>query len=487
MSLEVFGILFAGFLTLCIYSFLYKDNPFYRFAEYLFVGVSAGYTLARAFNDVFDKKIWGPLADPAPGNSVEWTLFIPVILGIFLILKLVPQVSWLSRWALAFVVGGTIGLSMTSRFKSDVIEQIKATISPFQAAELPSKELHRQLVMSSENLKTHAQGSTEAEFLALNQFYTKYHHYLRVELKRTSGFEVTSPSFPAKSVNSAIEMERTALQAQASAMGKLLSELQRLSNQTPLLSDRLRSELQKLERKTALYVKDGSRGSSDKEIVDQVFFLESDFKRKTSDLKKFRKLQTSFSDGVESLRVKLSEGSAQFKSAPQVLMKDPRLWVTQESSRWQKLTEVLQVLRSVSVQCAELAGIVSRNAGDADLSLGSWQGMASLQSSIKSRLKMTSSLLSADLSSADPVDWKGLLYGFIIAVMALSILIYFFFSTEHVGAVGVSATLGIYFLMICFGSSFGFTIMARISLLIGRVSFLTGKFWQTLLSVFGGG
>ena len=42
---KIIGIWIAAFLTLCIYSFLYRDNPFYRFAEYLFVGVSLGYSI----------------------------------------------------------------------------------------------------------------------------------------------------------------------------------------------------------------------------------------------------------------------------------------------------------------------------------------------------------------------------------------------------------------------------------------------------------
>ena len=33
----------GAILTLAIFSFLYKDNPFYKFAEHLVVGVSAGY------------------------------------------------------------------------------------------------------------------------------------------------------------------------------------------------------------------------------------------------------------------------------------------------------------------------------------------------------------------------------------------------------------------------------------------------------------
>jgi len=35
------GTWVAAFLTLSIFSFLYKDNPFYKFAEHLMVGVSA--------------------------------------------------------------------------------------------------------------------------------------------------------------------------------------------------------------------------------------------------------------------------------------------------------------------------------------------------------------------------------------------------------------------------------------------------------------
>ncbi|MGH7681903.1 MAG: hypothetical protein ACRENN_07950 [Candidatus Eiseniibacteriota bacterium] len=68
----------------------------------------------------------------------------------------------------------------------------------------------------------------------------------------------------------------------------------------------------------------------------------------------------------------------------------------------------------------------------------------------------------------------------ILVVGLLSTLIFFFFSKEHKGALGGSARLGIYFLMISFGASYGYTVMARISLLIGRVMFLLDD-WLGLL------
>jgi hypothetical protein len=51
-------------------------------------------------------------------------------------------------------------------------------------------------------------------------------------------------------------------------------------------------------------------------------------------------------------------------------------------------------------------------------------------------------------------------------------LVYFFFSKEHTGAFGRMSRVGIWVLMVAFGASFGYTVMARISLLIGRIEFL---------------
>ena len=56
----------------------------------------------------------------------------------------------------------------------------------------------------------------------------------------------------------------------------------------------------------------------------------------------------------------------------------------------------------------------------------------------------------------------------IILIGVISGLVYFFFSKEHTGIVGKVSRIGVYFLMIKFGASFGFAVMGRISLLIGR-------------------
>jgi hypothetical protein len=58
----------------------------------------------------------------------------------------------------------------------------------------------------------------------------------------------------------------------------------------------------------------------------------------------------------------------------------------------------------------------------------------------------------------------------IILLGVSSVLFYFFFSIEHSGAGRAVARTGIIFLMISFGAGFGYTVMARMSLLIGRLT-----------------
>lgn len=72
----------------------------------------------------------------------------------------------------------------------------------------------------------------------------------------------------------------------------------------------------------------------------------------------------------------------------------------------------------------------------------------------------------------------------IVAVGVLSVLFYFFFSREHTGALGSVSRVGILFLMVSFGAAFGYTVMGRISLLIGRMNFLWSD-W--ILGTFRGG
>jgi hypothetical protein len=76
------------------------------------------------------------------------------------------------------------------------------------------------------------------------------------------------------------------------------------------------------------------------------------------------------------------------------------------------------------------------------------------------------------------------LLAIVVVVGTISTLIYFYFSKEHKGTLGATAKVGIWFIMIAFGAHFGYTVMARISLLIGRVYFLANEWLGSFKYLF---
>jgi hypothetical protein len=55
------------FLTICVLSFLYDDNPVYKFAEHLFLGVSVGISITEIWYGVFQPNLADKLM---PGSSL---------------------------------------------------------------------------------------------------------------------------------------------------------------------------------------------------------------------------------------------------------------------------------------------------------------------------------------------------------------------------------------------------------------------------------
>ncbi len=137
---ERLGIWIAALMTLAIYSFLYKDNPIYRFAESILVGISVGYLLVTTFQTTIMPQAMDPLVFSfknifTPGESGGIGLFVmaalPIILGLLMFARFVPKFTWLSRVALAFYIGFGAGASIPANMQSQILKQIEATIRPF--------------------------------------------------------------------------------------------------------------------------------------------------------------------------------------------------------------------------------------------------------------------------------------------------------------------------------------------------------------------
>lgn len=135
------GLWISALLTLCVYSYLYRDNPFYKLAEAVVVGVSAGYAVVVNFWDSIVRTL---MVELAPGVTRLWAMpslpdhrrsdllfLIPLLLGCCLFFRFTDRWAKLARWPLAFVVGMTAGLKLVSIFEADFLSQIRATILPF--------------------------------------------------------------------------------------------------------------------------------------------------------------------------------------------------------------------------------------------------------------------------------------------------------------------------------------------------------------------
>lgn len=129
--MTTFGIWVAAFFTLCIYSFLYKDNPLYKFAEHVFVGVSTGYGIAYTFHKGLIPYAWNPLKEGFQGNYWEFTVIIPIILGLLFFMRFTPRHSWLVRYPIAFLLGIGSGIAIPLTLQTYILEQMNGTLTPF--------------------------------------------------------------------------------------------------------------------------------------------------------------------------------------------------------------------------------------------------------------------------------------------------------------------------------------------------------------------
>ena len=129
-------------LTLCIFSFLYRDNPFYRFSEHLALGLANAWTLAFTFHRVLMPYLVKPvgaafraLAADGPSTSLlnpnsdaNFLALLPAFIGCLYFMRFVPQRAWLVRIPIGIFMGYYTGVNVPAQFDGVVFPQLKGTI-----------------------------------------------------------------------------------------------------------------------------------------------------------------------------------------------------------------------------------------------------------------------------------------------------------------------------------------------------------------------
>ena len=132
--------LIAGFIaflfTLFIFSYLIGDNPLFRIAVYIFVGVSAGYVASVAWKQVIWSDLFFPLIT---GTSAQKALLtIPLILSALLLTKVSPRLTQLGMPTMALLVGISAAVAVGGAVTGTLFPQISATINMFDASSVTS-------------------------------------------------------------------------------------------------------------------------------------------------------------------------------------------------------------------------------------------------------------------------------------------------------------------------------------------------------------
>jgi len=129
--INTIGIWVAALLTLAIYSFLYKDNAFYKIAENIFVGVSAGYWAVVLWYDFAWPNLFEPLL-----TRGQWYNIFPIFIGVLMFAPLIPKISWMIRIPLTFTMGVAMAVSITQFVQGDIFPQLQATFLPLSGVSL---------------------------------------------------------------------------------------------------------------------------------------------------------------------------------------------------------------------------------------------------------------------------------------------------------------------------------------------------------------
>jgi hypothetical protein len=114
-------------LTLMVLSYLIGDNPAFRIAIYIFIGVSAGYVAEVTWHQVIYPRLFVPLFSGSVPERI--LLIVPLILALLLLLKLFPRTARLGTPPMAFLVGVGAAVAIGGAMMGTLFPQTKASMT----------------------------------------------------------------------------------------------------------------------------------------------------------------------------------------------------------------------------------------------------------------------------------------------------------------------------------------------------------------------
>ncbi|MCL2498445.1 MAG: hypothetical protein FWF06_07525, partial [Symbiobacteriaceae bacterium] len=80
------------FITLCVWSFLYKENPMFRFWEHAYVGTAAGHGIVTNFTNTIKSGVVVNI-----GQNGEYWEILAIIVGCLIYFQPFRSRAWIAR------------------------------------------------------------------------------------------------------------------------------------------------------------------------------------------------------------------------------------------------------------------------------------------------------------------------------------------------------------------------------------------------------
>lgn len=132
-SLDLITGALSFLFTLLVLSYLIGDNPLFKIAVYLFVGVASGYTAAVVFWQVLYPKLFLPTVTVMQTGAYNQGLLlvVPWLGFVFILMKVSPRLAGIARITMAFLVGAGAAVTLAGALTGTLIPQVMATINFF--------------------------------------------------------------------------------------------------------------------------------------------------------------------------------------------------------------------------------------------------------------------------------------------------------------------------------------------------------------------
>ncbi len=130
---KALGIMVAAGLTLVMYSFLYRDNPFFKVVENLYVGIALGYGAVMTWHQALKPEVVEPIILAPSFEALGSALLergVPIVLGFMLLTRISRKYSWPSRYSYAIMIGWFAGMGIPITIHTYILKQVHAAINP---------------------------------------------------------------------------------------------------------------------------------------------------------------------------------------------------------------------------------------------------------------------------------------------------------------------------------------------------------------------